>query len=223
MAIIGESFIKFLAELAANNDRVWFAENKKRYEAELKAPFLGFVEEIRARLMPVEPSLAGVPAAKMIFRIYRDIRFSKDERPYKDHVSALISPTGTKDKTTPAHYLQISAKEVFIAGGIYFFGDKDSLFNVRNYVRNNHKQFLRLISDKNFTEKFGGILGEKNKRLPKEFADFEEVEPLIANKQFYWAATFDPKILLSDDSVDIILDHFAAARDLQKFFQKALA
>lgn len=214
--------IEFLVDLEFNNNRDWFLANKSRYEKDVKEPFLQLVEEIRMRLLPTEPDLANVEAKKMIFRLHRDTRFSKDKSPYKTHISALISPLGTKDKCYPANYLQISSNEVFVAGGIYWFEEKELLERVRKYILNNSDQFSKLISEKNFVEKYGEIKGDKNKRLPKEFFDFEKIQPLIANKQFYWAATFEPKILFKDSGIDLLLSSFHAAKNLQDFFRKAL-
>jgi uncharacterized protein (TIGR02453 family) len=220
---INKKMIEFLIDLEFNNNREWFLANKPRYEKDVKEPFLNLVEEFRTRLLPTEPYLADVETKKMIFRLHRDTRFAKDKSPYKTHLSALISPLGTKDKCFPSHYLQISSKEIFVAGGIYWFEEKELLQKVRNFVKDNTERFLKLISDKNFVEKYGEIKGDKNKRLPKEFVEFEKIQPLIANKQFYWAATFDPKILFKEEGFEQILNHFHTAKNLQDFFKEAIS
>lgn len=222
MQKLQKSIIDFLNDLAENNHIEWFHANKKRYEKEAKTPFIEFVTELRERLLPIEPRLSEVPVKKMIFRINRDIRFSKDKNPYKDHFAALISPEGTKNKTVPAHYLHISVTECFTAGGIYFFENKDLLHRVRKFVMDNSERFEKWIGDKDFKKLYGEMQGEKHKRVPPEFKEFHETQPLIANKQFYWTAKFPPKRLQKDDAVDFLLEHFAAARDLQKFFTEAL-
>ncbi len=222
MQKINKSIIDFLHDLAENNNLKWFHANKKRYEKEAKALFIEFVSEFRDQLLPIEPRLVEVPVKKMIFRINRDIRFSKDKSPYKDHFAALISPEGTKNKMVPAHYLHISATECFTAGGIYFFENKDLLHRVRKFVMNNAARFDKLINDKDFKNLYGNLQGEKHKRVPPEFKEFHEKQPLIANKQFYWIAKFPPKRLQKDDAIDFLLEHFAAARELQKFFTEAL-
>lgn len=222
MQKISKSIIEFLCELSENNRVEWFHANKRRYEKEAKAPFLEFVSELRERLLPIEPRLGEVPVKKMIFRINRDIRFSKDKSPYKDHFAALISPFGTKNKMFPAHYLHVSPAECFTAGGIYSFEKTDQLQQVRSFVAANSERFSKLINDKNFESKYGELQGEKHKRVPPEFKEYHETQPLIANKQFYWIAKFEPKRLQKDDAADFLIDHFAAARDLQTFFIDAL-
>ena len=222
MQNISKSTIDFLIELEQNNHLEWFHANKKRYEKEAKTPFIEFVTELRERLLPFEPKLAEMPVKKMIFRINRDIRFSKDKRPYKDHFAALISPFGTKNKMFPAHYLHISPDECFIAGGIYFFENKDILHRVRSFLMENGDKFAKLIYDTEFKLKFGEILGEKHKRVPPEFKDFAEKQPLIANKQFYWTAKFTAKRLQKQDAADLLLNYFKAERNLQNFFIESL-
>jgi uncharacterized protein (TIGR02453 family) len=220
---INKKLIEFLIDLEFNNNRDWFLANKPRYEKDVKEPFLHLIDELRTRLLPTEPYLADLETKKMIFRQHRDTRFSQNKNPYKEHVSALISPFGTKDKGFPSHYMHISSKEIFVAGGIYWFEEKELLQKVRNFVKDNNNCFSKLISDKNFVEKYGEIKGDKNKRLPKEFVEFEKTQPLIANKQFYWAATFDPKILFKEEGFELILSHFHIVKSLQDFFKEAIS
>jgi uncharacterized protein (TIGR02453 family) len=220
---LNKKIIEFLIDLEFNNNREWFLANKPRYEKDVKEPFLNLIEELRLQLLPSEPDLADIDAKKMVFRLHRDTRFSKDKTPYKTHLSALISPLGTKDKSYPSNYLQISSKEIMIAGGIYWFEEKELLQKVRNYIKDNNSEFTKLISDSIFIEKYSEIKGDKNKRLPKEFIEFEKIQPLIANKQFFWSASFEPKILFKDSGIDLLLSHFHAAKNLQDFLKAAIA
>ncbi len=86
----------------------------------------------------------------------------------------------------------------------------------------NAKPFEKLINDKEFKRFYGEIQGEKHKRIPPEFKEFHASQPLIANKQFYWMAKFPRERLQKDDAIDFLLEHFAAARELQMFFTEAL-
>ena len=120
-----------------------------------------------------------------IFRINRDVRFSKDKSPYKIHMAALISPGGKKDKTTPAMYVQANHKDLRIYSGIHEL-DREQLYNIRKHISGNLTEFNRLISNKKFHEIFGEIHGEQNKRIDPEFQDSFKKQPLIANKSFYY-------------------------------------
>ncbi len=222
MPILSQAYFDFFSDLALNNDRDWFHANKKRYERDVKEPFLRLVEAVVASLHDSEPDLGLVPSKQMLFRINRDIRFSKDKRPYKEHLAASISRFGTKDKLYPGHYLQVAAGESFLAGGAYFFEEKEMLLRVRRYIMDNHDRFLSLLNDPIFVEKWETIKGETNKRLTPEFAEFADIQPLIANKQFYWGKNIEPKMALQDDFVAILRGHFEAAQPMNQFLVEAM-
>lgn len=220
--MLNQSYFDFFEEFALNNNRDWFHANKKRYEYDVKEPFLRLIEAVVASLHDTEPDLALIPAKQMLFRINRDIRFSKDKRPYKAYLSASIGRFGTKDKLYPGHYLQLGAAESFIAGGAYWFEEKETLLRVRRFIMDNHDRFLGLINDPNFIEKWGTIKGEKNKRLGAEFNEFIDNQGLIANTQFYWHKNIAPEIALQSDVVEILRGYFGAAQPLNQFLVEAI-
>jgi uncharacterized protein (TIGR02453 family) len=222
MPIIQPAYFQFFSELSMNNHRDWFHANKKRYENDVKAPFIQVLTEIVEKLADSEPDLGLVPVKQMLFRINRDIRFSKDKRPYKEHFSGSISRFGTRDKIYPGHYLEIGLERTFIAGGAYFFEEKETLYRVRRYISENLETFDALLSNPNFVEKFGSMAGEKNKRLPAEFAQHVEKQPLIANTQFYWSAILDPESALSDNFTDTLKTYLEAAQPLNQFLVEAI-
>ena len=220
--MLQQSYFDFFSELAQNNDRDWFLANKTRYESIAKEPFLALVEQVVAALADSEPELSLIPSKQMLFRINRDARFSKDKRPYKEHLSASIGRFGTKDKLYPGHYLQLSAGESMIAGGAYFFEEKETLLRVRRYIADNAETFAELINDKNFKQKWGTIQGKQNKRMPEEFKIALETQPLIANTQFYWAAKVDISMAMRPDFVEILRGYFEAAQPLNVFLREAI-
>lgn len=220
--MISQAYFDFFEELALNNDRDWFQSQKKRYERDVKEPFIAFVEKIVASLMDSEPDLALIPAKQMLFRINRDTRFSKDKRPYKEHMGAVIARYGTKDKLYPGHYIQLSPQESFIAGGAYWFEEKEMLMRVRRYIMDNEERFNGLINDPLFKEKWGEIKGDKNKRLPSEFTEALEFQPLIANNQFYWIHNLTPQDALKPDFVTILRGYFEAAQPMNEFLKEAM-
>ena len=222
MPILSKSYFDFFEELAANNNRDWFNTHKKRYESVAKEPFLRLVEAVVAALHDTEPDLALIPSKQMLFRVNRDTRFSKEKKPYKDHLSASIGRFGTKDKLYPGHYMQLSSGESFIAGGAYFFEEKETLLRVRRFIGDNPERFTTLISDKNFIEKWGELKGEKNKRFDSELSELVEIQPLIANKQFYWSAKLTSDMALRDDFVDVLRGYFEAAQPLNAFLVEAI-
>lgn len=220
--MITQEFFTFFEDLSQNNDRDWFTNNKKRYEQYAKEPFIELIEKVVSALADSEPELSIVPVKQMLFRINKDIRFSKDKRPYKEHLSASISRFGTKNKVYPGHYLQLGAHESFLAGGAYFFEEKEMLLRVRRFIMDNAEEFAQLISDPIFVEKWGDIKGDKNKRLPPEFSEALDYQPLIANTQFYWMTNIDPRAALKPDFIAILRGYFEAAQPLNRFLTEAM-
>ncbi len=219
MAYFSKEFLHFIQDLSANNNRDWFNANKKRYEDYVKKPFEAFIEVMIDKMQKLDRNVLITPK-DAIFRIYRDIRFSKDKTPYKTYVSAIVSRGGRKNKLSPGLYIQLSAEDVRVYGGAHEL-DKQELQNVRAAIASNLDEFNALINDKKFKSKFGEILGEKNKRLPKEFQEIAVKQPLITNKQFYYFAKFDPEIILDPKLPEIMMDHFKVAQPLGNFLWEA--
>ena len=220
MSHFTKDFIKFLKDLSKNNNREWFNENKKRYEASVKDPFYNFVDELITRINIDDPRVTIEPK-DAIFRIYRDVRFSKDKSPYKTQASAVISPGGRKDLVNPGMYLEINDKDFKIYGGLYML-DKNQLQSVREYIASNLKQFSKLLNDKKFKTTYGEIHGEQNKRLPVEFDKIKDEQPLIANKQFYFFDRLDLETILKPNLTDIVMKHYHIAKPMNTFLKEAL-
>ena len=213
-------FIKFFADLSKHNNREWFEKNKERYVKSVKEPFQALVEELIVRLH-FEDERINIEAKDAIFRIYRDIRFSKDKTPYKTYASALISPYGRKDLETPGFYFELSHKEAGIYCGAYQ-PEKEQLKKIRRFIASNREEFASIIKDKTFKKYFGEIRGEKAKRMDKEFDNALALQPLIANKQFYCGAELSPEIITSPKLSDIIIKHFKAAKKFSDFIETGM-
>lgn len=218
MAYFTSEFIDFFKELAPNNHKEWFDANRKRYHEHVKGPFEAFVKDILEAAREIDPQI-DVPYNKAIFRINRDVRFSKDKEPYKINRSAIISRGGTKDKSIPGMYFEITPEELRIYGGVYM-SDKDQLQRIREEIAENLEEFHALISDNDFTETFGEILGEKNVRIPKEFKEVAEKQSLIANKQFYFFTKLPVETIYKEELKDIMLAHFTVMKPVTDFFMK---
>ena len=219
MAYFTDEFLKFLRDLEKNNNRDWFNANKSRYVEHVKEPFEAFVQKLIDEMQKLDPSVLITPK-DAVFRIYRDTRFSKDKTPYKTHVSAIVSQGGRKNRSSPGVYVQFSGDDVRIYSGAYEL-DKKALQNVREGIASNLDKFNKLINDRKFKNKFGEIQGEKNKRIPKEFQEVAKEQPLIANKQFYYFAKFDPEFILDPKLPKKIIDYYKVAQPLGKFFWEA--
>ncbi|MCP5063564.1 MAG: DUF2461 domain-containing protein [Ignavibacteriae bacterium] len=220
MQYFTQDFMDFFIELENNNSREWFHANKKRYEESVKIPFENFIQDMIFRIHEDDENLMITPK-EAIFRIYRDIRFSKDKTPYKTHSSAVIVNGGRKNYTDPGVYIEMSSRGIKFYGGIYQM-TKDQLQNVRESIVSNLDEFNALINDKDFKKKYGKVQGEQHKRIPKEFKEIHEVQPLIANKQFYFLGKIDSKRILNKNLADHLMKYYFAGKPLGCFLSEAL-
>lgn len=220
MKYFGNGLFKFLDGLSKNNNKEWFEKNRSLYENEVKAPFRKLVEDLTVKLSKDLPELNPNPS-KAIFRINRDIRFSKDKSPYKNHIAAVFSRIGTKDTDYPGFYIHFGAKESMVGGGKYFCS-KEDLAKIRQEIYYNHKDFKKLLADKNFKAKYKSLDGDKNKVLPAEYKEFAKIEPLIANKQFWFWSDLTRRDVTGDKIDTLLLSYFEAGMKMNKFLLEAV-
>ena len=220
MQYFTQEYLDFFQELEENNVREWFHANKKRYEKSVKEPFKAFVADLINKMREEDPDIQIEPK-QAIFRINRDVRFSKDKAPYKIHMSAAVSRGGRKDPTTPGLYIQVNHVDTRIYSGCYAM-EKEDLYNMRAYISENNSEFEKVINAKDFVNTFGEVLGEKNKRLPKEFQEAAEKQPLIFNKSFYFFKKFKPEVILKDNLMGTVMKTYAASEPVRGFLMDAL-
>jgi uncharacterized protein (TIGR02453 family) len=220
MAYFTKETIKFLSDLKKNNNREWFNDNKTQYIAVVKDPFEVFIGDLIEAMNPYFESLPIAPK-DAIFRIYRDVRFSKNKTPYKTNVSAIISPGGRKDKTMPGIYLEISPDEIRVYSGLYQL-DAKQLYNIRSHISHNLEQFQSLISNPAFIKIFTDIKGEKNKRIQKDFDVDAIKQPLLFNKQFYYFTSWPLSTIYQDELVKKVTDTFEVAQPVSEFLYEGI-
>lgn len=223
MAYFTTAYTNFFKGLAANNHKDWFHDNKKQYENEVREPFKAFVGDLIASIQQRYDKDLDLFPKEAIFRINRDIRFAKDKTPYKLNRSAIISRGGRKNKQYPGFYLQFGVDENWLGGGAYML-DKENLQAVREQIVQRPEHVRQLLADPQLLQVFGGIQGEQNKRLPKEFKGLQEEQPIIANKQFYFMKTYedDESIILKENLLDWVLEHYEAGLAWNSFLIEAL-
>lgn len=222
MSHLTENYRRFFMDLAPNNTSEWFNENRKRYEKDVKVPFQNLVSDLITQLAKIDKNVEGTKASDCIFRINRDIRFSKDKTPYKVSMSAAIAPGGRKNMTYPGFYFEATPEGITIYGGVYM-AEKPQLEAIRNLIASNLKQFETLITEPDFKKRYGGeILGEKQVRIAPELKEAAEKQPLIYNKQFYYKAELDESYLTKENLVEVLCDYFKTAQPVSTFLCKAL-
>lgn len=221
MVYFEPDFIQFFIELAPNNNKDWFDQNRKRYTTIVKEPFKRFVTDLITELGKKNNKIKDIEPKDCIFRINRDIRFSKDKTPYKMNVSALVTPGGKKNYAGEGMYVELGPEHVRVYGGLYE-PDKAALLQVRQAIADDPVAFKKLYSDPKFEELFGIIRGDQNKIIPKELKSAGEIEPLIYNKQFYFFASFDPMVITENDFMERILHCYEVYRPIEQYFTKIL-
>ena len=177
------AILKFLKAIAKNNDREWFEKNKPTYLL-VKANFEDFLEAFHVELVKFDYSLGGLNPRKMGFRIYRDVRFSKDKRPYKINMGAGFSANG-KMEQEPGYYIHIEpGNKSFLAGGIYM-PDAPNLAKIRQEIDYNTKGFLKIVSDKKFKKLFPKLGDfDKLKTAPKGYPKDHPHLDILRHKSF---------------------------------------
>jgi uncharacterized protein (TIGR02453 family) len=212
--------LKFLRGLKKNNDREWFGERKDVYEKQLKEPMLALIGEINEALAEFSPEHLR-PANKILMRIYRDIRFSKDKRPYKHHVSAWWARDGLQKTSGGGFYLQVSSTEVLIAAGVYM-PEREQLLAIRRYLVDHHLEFRKIMAGR----KLRSLMQETDTfsltRPPKGFAADDPAIDLIMCKQWGLSATLPVERATSPGLLKDVVERFKVAAPLIRLLNTPL-
>ncbi len=213
--MITKTYSEFFKELKENNNKEWFHANKKRYENDVKQPFLELLSELFPTLHEWDHRIL-TDEKKAMFRINRDVRFSKDKTPYHTILKAGFSPNGKKSML-PGYYLGISADSIHVGGGMFNIKSPE-LKAVRNHIANNVDDFLAITNAKEFTDCLGTLKGEVSKRLDKDHQVIANKTPLIYNKQFYAMADLSLENYYNSPKLKQVIEkHFNAIRPLNEF------
>lgn len=201
--MLQEETIHFLKDLAQNNNREWFAENRKRYEA-AKSDFENLVSVLLPRVGAIE-DLGNTRVKDCIFRINRDIRFSKDKSPYKQHLAAAIGPNG-RNSGRIDFYLHIQPHgESFLGGGMWET-KPELLAKFRQEVDYNASELKSIINNPEFRAYYPEVWGEVMKTAPKGYPKEHPEIDLLRRKQMFFMHKFTDKELHSRDFVDKVME-----------------
>jgi uncharacterized protein (TIGR02453 family) len=207
----------FLRDLADNNDREWFAANKPRYVAEVQEPALAFVEDVGLRLPDVSRHFVADARTTggSIFRIHRDVRFSKDKSPYKTQVGIQFRHARSRDVHAPGFYLNLEPGRVFMACGSWR-PDRETLHAIRTAIAARPGRWQGIVEDQAFQARFK-LGGEALKRPP---AGFDRDHPLIEElkrKDFIAATDLTESDATASGFLDRFLDLSSEASDFMRF------
>lgn len=210
--------LNFLIRLGENNTKEWFAEHKDEYQV-LHTNFKHFSDFLINEIQQFDKSVTGIQGKDTVFRIYRDVRFSKDKSPYKDNFGSFIVPGGKKSGKA-GYYLHIQPGSCFIAGGIYM-PPGDILSKVRTQIYAHIDEFKELIHQPDFIHTFGAIEGEKLKKAPKGFSeDFSDID-LLKFKSYTVMHRVTDQQLQSDDLFQKVVAVYRTMAPFNKFLNDA--
>jgi uncharacterized protein (TIGR02453 family) len=207
-----EAGLKFLRSLKRNNRREWFEAHKPEFERELKQPMLALIATVNGAMEDFAPTHLR-PPQKCMMRIYRDIRFSSDKRPYKTHVSAWWSREGLEKTSGGGYYMHVSPDEVHIAAGVYM-PEREQLLAIRQYLLLHHAEVRRLLSARKLKGALEPFNGMPLTRAPKGFPKEHPAMDLLLCRQWGVAAALEPAVALKKDFAQEVIRRFRLATPL---------
>lgn len=214
--------LKFLKDLAKNNDRAWFEKNKAKYLA-AKDEFDQFVGKLVHDLTDFDQSLAALDPKKITFRIYRDVRFSKNKLPYKSNMSAGISPRG-KMVDEPGVYVHIQPNnKSFVAAGLWM-PQPEPLAKIRQEIDYNGEVLKKIMTDKKFKKMYGAFETEYAlKNVPKGYEKDHPLAEWLKLKSFVVAHSFTDEEVKGKIFMKTVIDTYKTAKPLNDFLKDAIA
>lgn len=211
--MLQSSIFHFLHQLKENNNREWFASNKKVFQVE--------EQHAKAFFMAVYADLEKIDNLdKMqVFRIYRDVRFSKDKSPYKNHFS--VGFNRSKPLLRGGMYLHIEDNASFVGGGFWEPNAAD-LFRIRKEIEVDASELRAIISEENFQKYFKTLQGEELKTAPRGFDKTHPAIDLLRKKQFLLTRRFSNDEVLSANFKDEVIASFKAMRPFFDYMSDVL-
>lgn len=215
-----KNILNFLTELDKHNTKEWMDANKSWYQ-ECRADFLEFVEGVIQGVAQFDESIGDLKAHKCIFRINRDVRFSKNKNPYKTNFGSAMGEGG-RNSGNPIYYFHLEPGNSFIAGGLYM-PEAESLKKIRQEIDYNPEELKKIASDKAFLDAFGSIQGETLKTAPKGYPkDHPNIE-LLRHKSFILVRDLSEQDIASPDLSAHIVKHYALMKPFNDYLSVAIS
>jgi uncharacterized protein (TIGR02453 family) len=215
--------IKFLKDLKKNNNKPWFDKNRKRYE-EAKADFAHFLQAVIDQHGKNDPSIKNLVAKDCMFRINRDVRFSKDKSPYKTNFGASINQGGKKAWNFAGYYFQVQPGRNFAGGGIWM-PEPNELKKVRQEIDYNFANFKKIISSKKFKSVYGDLDRSDEfllSRVPKGYEPGNPAVDYLKLKSFVAISFFSDADLTSKGLLKKTVAAFGALQPLISFINNSV-
>ena len=217
MSIITKTTFSFLKDIKKNNNRPWFEENRSRYEASYNE-VIQFADALMEALGKHD-NLVTMTGKKSLFRIYRDVRFSKDKTPYKHHWA------GSMKRDTVwlrgGYYYHIEPGNSIVAAG-FWNPEKDDLKLIRDHIAQDSTQLRKIIASKKFKDNWGHLDGDQLKSAPKGYPKDHKNIDLLRYKKLVVHTKFSDKEVLSEDFVDNCISKFRSIRPFFDYMSEIL-
>ncbi len=214
-----KEILSFLSNLQKNNSREWMEANKSQYLSS-KKQFEDYISSLIDNIAAFDPHISGTDPKKCIFRLHRDIRFSKDKRPYKDNMGGFINKAGRKGMDG-GYYVHIQPGQSMLAGGIYM-PPPDILKKIRQEIDYNPDVLVNFMNSKDFKNYFGSFEGDRLKKAPKGYnPDHPNIE-LLKLKYYIIVHRVNDADLLKPDFLEYASQIFKAMLPLNNYLRTAL-
>jgi uncharacterized protein (TIGR02453 family) len=214
-----QSLLQFLTNLQENNHKDWFDLHKKEYD-QLRGDWIQLAAIIIKQTADFDEDVLDLDPKKCIFRINRDVRFSKNKAPYKNNFGISLSKGG-KNTDFCGYYIHLQPGESFIAGGSYQ-PMPDKLAAIRQEIDYNLEEFKSIISHKEFVKHFGKLSGDKLQRPPKGYDAENPAIEYIKHKGFLAFLKIEDKNLTEKELLKHCLSAFKAMKPLNDFLNRAI-
>ncbi len=216
----GKDALGFLTRLKRNNRREWFTARKDEYERTVRQPMIAIVEQLAVDMRGIAPELLVGP--KCIYRIYRDVRFSEDKRPYKTNVAASFWHRDLGKGGGAGMYFHVEPEGVWIGGGMYA-PDMPQLQRVRERIAANVQHFRSIVEAPAFKRALdGGLEGERLQRVPRGFQKDHEAADYLRYRQFLAGREFPARFAADPKFYPTMLDVYRRIAPLVRFLNEAL-
>lgn len=212
-----ESTLQFLMDLKVNNNKEWFENHRSSYELARKE-HLKITDALLNEIAAFDESVVGLKGKDCIFRINRDIRFSKDKTPYKTNFGTYFS--NKKDINKGGYYFNLELGNSFMGGGVYH-PERDYLNKIRQEIDYNFDEFKNILAQKDFIKWYGGTLkGEALKRPPKDYLPENPAIEYLKHKDFVASFHVPDQKLLQTNFIEQSVKAFKALKPLMDFFNR---
>jgi uncharacterized protein (TIGR02453 family) len=215
--------LQFLKDLRHHNERAWFEHNRRRYESQVRDPFLHLIADLQAPLKKISPGCIADPrpTGGSMMRIHRDIRFSADKSPYKTAVAAHFGSSNRMDGCGPAYYLHIEPDHSIVGAGLWH-PDNDTLSKIRETIVAKADRWQQVTSGAVFGSSCG-MTGASLKRPPRGFDPNHQLIEDLKRKDFVISSSLTDEQVCAPDLLDRVANAFRAAAPFVQFLTDAVA